>query len=142
MKAIKVAVAAAATLATVQGSAVAQDWPGQGTWSGPMLGFGYPTPEMTEMMGYGHARPRLSRSSGTSQATSYDICDATPGHVDDRLVKTELKITLAQESLWTTYVAAARDSANATLTRCTTLKSLRGNASIALPDRLDQRTRS
>jgi len=32
----------------------------------------------------------------------------------------------------------ARDSANPTLPHCTTLKSLRGNASIALPDRLEQ----
>ena len=53
-------------------------------------------------------------------------------------INTELKITPALESLWTTYAAAARDSANATLPHCTTLKSLRGNASIALPDRLEQ----
>lgn len=133
MRTIKVVVAAAAMLAAVLGSAVAQDWAGQGIWSGPLLGFGYPTPDM---MGYGRAAPRMVRSSGASQA----ICSTTPGHIDDRLasIKAELKITPAQEALWTAYATAAHDNANATLARCAALKSQHGNASVSLPDRLDQ----
>jgi hypothetical protein len=62
------------------------------------------------------------------------------GHIEGRLafVKAELKTTPAQEPLWNTYAAAARDSANTMLARCTTMMSQRGDASVGLPDRLDQ----
>jgi len=132
MKTIKVVVAAAAMLAAAYGTAVAQDWPGQGFWSGPMLGFGYPTPGM---MGYGRSGPGMMRSSGAGQT----MCDAMAGHIEGRLafIKTELKITAAQETLWNSYAAAARDSAGTMLARCTAMAAQR-NSSISLPDRLDQ----
>ena len=133
MKTIKVAIAAAAMLAATYGTGVAQDWPGQGFWSGPMLGFGYPTPAM---MGYGRPGPGMMRSSSAGQT----MCNFMAGHIEGRLafIKTELKITAAQEPLWTAYATAARDNANTMLARCTAMASQRGNASIGLPDRLDQ----
>ena len=133
MKTIKMSVVAAALLAALCGTAAAQDWPGQGFWSGPMLGFGYPTPAM---MGYGRPGHGMMRWSGAGPT----MCNAMAGHIDGRLafVKAELKITEAQAPLWTTYAGAARDNANAMLARCTAMASQRGNASISLPDRLDQ----
>lgn len=48
--------------------------------------------------------------SGSAQA----MCSAMASHIDGRLayIKAELKIADAQESLWDTYAAAARDNAN------------------------------
>ena len=62
------------------------------------------------------------------------------GHVDSRLayLKTELKITEAQEPLWQAYVAAARDGANTMLAQCTAMMSERGKDAASLPDRLNQ----
>ena len=132
MRTIKVAVAAAAILAATYGTSVAQDWPGQGFWSGPMLGFGYPTPAM---MGY-RSGPAMMRGSGGGLT----MCNAMAGRIEGRLafIKTELKITPAQEPLWTTYASAARDNANTMLARCTAMANQRGNASVSLPERLDQ----
>jgi hypothetical protein len=132
MKILKVVIAAATMLAAVQGGAAAQDWPGQGFWSGPMLGFGYPTPGM---MGYGRPGPGMMRWNGAGQT----MCNDMAGHIEGRLafIKAELKITPAQEALWTTYAAAARDNANTMLARCTAMTAQR-NSSVSLPDRLDQ----
>jgi LTXXQ motif family protein len=53
-------------------------------------------------------------------------------------VKAELKITEAQEPLWNTYAAAARDSTNTMLARCTTMMGQRNGPTASLLDRLDQ----
>jgi len=47
-------------------------------------------------------------------------------------------LTSEQESLWNAYAAAARESANAMLARCTAVMSRRGGSQVSLPDRLDQ----
>lgn len=98
-----------------------------------MMGFGFMGPGM---MGYGRSGPGMMRWGGSGPS----MCSAMAGHIEGRLafVKAELKITPAQEPLWNTYAAAARDSANTMLARCTTMVSQRGNASVSLPDRLDQ----
>jgi len=74
--------------------------------------------------------------SGVSGET---MCNAMAGHIEGRLgyIKAELKITDAQESLWSTYAAAARDSANTMIARCTAMMGQRGSQA-SLPDRLDQ----
>jgi hypothetical protein len=61
-------------------------------------------------------------------------------HIEGRLayIKAELKITEAQEPLWTTYAAAARDNANAMRAHCTTMMSKRSGSAASLPDRLEQ----
>ena len=66
------------------------------------------------------------------------MCTAMAGHIDGRLAyaKTELKITGAQEPLWTAYANAARDNAQNMVARCTTMMG-QGAASLGLPDRLD-----
>jgi hypothetical protein len=130
MRTIKALVAAVAMMA-MHGAAVAQDWPPeQGVWSGPMPGFGW--------LPYGGpgSGPMRARSTGSGQA----LCTAAAGHVDSRLaaIKAELKITPAQEALWSAYAAAAHDSVNAALARCTALASQRGNTSVSVPDRFDQ----
>ena len=68
------------------------------------------------------------------------MCGAMAGHIDGRLayIKAELKITDAQESLWNNYAAAARDSANTMVARCTTMMARHSGSTASLPDRLDQ----
>jgi hypothetical protein len=132
MKTIKVLVAAAAIMAT-PGAAVAQYLPPeQGVWSGPMPGFGW--------MPYGGPGPGPATMRPVSRSSGQTTCNAAAGHIYDRLasIEAELQITEAQAPLWTAYAAAARDSANAMLARCTALASQRGNASVSLPDRFDQ----
>jgi LTXXQ motif family protein len=142
MKSFRTSAAAVLLLATAMiGGAAAQDQSQQqGAWSGPMMGpggmMGYDIMGPGMMGGYDRAGPGMMPWSGSGQA----MCGAMAGHIEGRLafVKTELKITSAQEPLWNTYAAAARDSANTMLARCTTMMGQRGTSTVSLPDRLDQ----
>ncbi len=135
---------AAALLATAMiASANAQNQPSQqgpGSANG-VTGYGFmmgPGMMGPGMMGYGGAG--MMGSSGWGQAGwNQAMCGAMAGHIDGRLayIKTELKITSAQETLWSAYADAARGKANTMLARCTTMMSRR-DAKTALPDRLDQ----
>ena len=123
-----------AAAAITIGSALAQDrTPPWGP--GGMMGWGYGSGMMggygPGMMGWGG--PGAWRGSGQA------FCDAMAGHVDGRLgyIKAELKITDAQESLWNSYAAAARDGANVMVARCGTMMG-RSTTAQNLPDRLDQ----
>lgn len=130
MRTIKLLVAAAATLA-MHGVAAAQYLPPeQGAWSGPMPGFGW--------MSYAGPGPGPAMMRSGSGGSGQSTCNAAAGRIDDRLaaIKAELKVTHDQEPLWNAYAAAAHDSANAALARCTALASQR--ASVSLPDRLNQ----
>jgi hypothetical protein len=111
-----------------------------GPYPGGMMGYGtmgMMAPGMMGpgMMGYdGGAGMMHSGTSGSA------MCSAMAGHIDGRLayVKAELKITDAQESLWNSYAAAARDSANTMVARCMTMMSRHSGSAASLPDRLDQ----
>lgn len=115
------AIAAAFAVAAAAGSAAAQD---QARSPGPTTGTPGPG-----MMGPGMMAPH-----------GPGMCQAMAGHVDGRLayLKTELKITGAQEPLWQAYVAAARDGANTMLAQCTAMMSEHGTDETRLPDRLDR----
>jgi hypothetical protein len=128
----KSAVVALAIAAAMAGTAMAQDQPTQqGTppgWSwGPrgMMGYGPMGSMGAWMMG----------GSGSAEA----MCSAMASHIDGRLgyIKAELKVTDAQEPLWSTYALAARDNAKTMIARCTTMMGKRGSQT-SLPDRLDQ----
>jgi len=68
------------------------------------------------------------------------MCAMMTGHIEGRLayLKTELKITDAQDSLWNAYASAARDNAQAMTAHCTAMMGQRGTTGVSLPDRLDQ----
>jgi LTXXQ motif family protein len=133
MKSIKI-VASATLLMTMAmtGTASPQNQLAQqgGTYPGGMMGFMGPG-TMEHDGGSGMMRWGASGSA---------MCSAMAGHIDGRLayVKAELKITDAQESLWNSYAAAARDSANTMVARCTTMIARHGGSAASLPDRLDQ----
>ncbi len=67
------------------------------------------------------------------------MCTMMTSHFEGRLafLKTELKITDAQGSLWNAYASAARDNAQAMATHGTAMMGQRGATGISLPDRLD-----
>jgi len=136
MRSIKLYAAAALVVAGMAGTAIAQDQPDQGLWSGPMMGFGFLGPGM---MGYGRGGPGPGMMRWGWDGSGQTMCNAMAGHIEGRLafVKAELKITAEQEALWNAYAAAARDSANAMLARCTTMVSQR-KSSVSLPERIDQ----
>lgn len=68
------------------------------------------------------------------------MCTMMTGHIEGRLayLKTELKITEAQESLWNAYASAARDNAESMIAHCTSMMGQGGATTLSLPDRLDQ----
>ena len=68
------------------------------------------------------------------------MCTMMTGHIEGRLayLKTELKISDAQDSLWNAFVSAARDNAQAMTTHCTAMMGQFGATGLNLPDRLDQ----
>jgi hypothetical protein len=137
MKSIKTSAAAALMIATAMiGTASAQNQQGAGDPGGMMgmmgpgmMGPGTMGPGTMGMMG-----PGMWGTSGSA------MCTAMAGHIEGRLayVKAELKITEAQESLWSSYAAAARDSANTMVARCTTMMSRHGGSTVSLPEQLDQ----
>jgi hypothetical protein len=124
MKFIRMSAAAALVIATaVVGTTMAQE--GAVNPGGMMMGPG--------MLG--------TMSPGMMGGASWPaMCTAMAGHIEGRLayVKTELKITEPQESLWNAYAAAARDSTSTMLARCTTMMSRHSGSTTSLPDRLDQ----
>lgn len=140
MTSLKRSAAALVIAAATIGSAFAQDrTPPWGP--GGMMGWGYGSGMMggygPGMMGWGGVGggPGSWGWGGPDQA----FCGAMAGHVDGRLgyIKAELKITDAQEALWASYAAAAREAANTMVARCTAMMS-RSTSSLKLPDRLDQ----
>ncbi len=114
----------------------------QDTSSGP--GWGYMMGP--GMMGYGPMGPGMMGQNGGGLGMmgwggrGAAMCTMMAGHIDGRLayLKAELKITDAQESLWTAYANAARDNAQGMLTRCTAMMGQGAANALALPDRLDQ----
>ena len=111
-----------------------------GPWMmGPngMMGYGQGYGMMGPgMMGYGNMGPGMMGWNGQGAS----MCTMMTAHIDGRLayLKTELKITDAQESLWDAYANAARDNAQSMTARCTAMMSQTGPNALALPDRLDQ----
>ena len=126
------AAAALATAIAIVGTTSAHNQPAQ-------LGADNPG-GMMGMMG-----PGVGMGSGMMGMMGPDtsgaaMCSTMAGHIEGRLayVKAELEITEAQEPLWNTYAAAARDNTNTMLARCTTMMSRHGGSTANLPDRLDQ----
>jgi hypothetical protein len=66
------------------------------------------------------------------------MCSMMTSHIEGRLayLRAELKITAAQEPLWTTYANAVRDNAQTMASRCAPMMIQRGVA-LSLPDRLN-----
>ena len=143
MKSIITSAAAVLIITAMIGAVAAQDRPPQqGPWSGPMMGqwgprgtseYGFMGPGM---MGYVGMGPWMMGQGGSGPA----ICSAMASHIEGRLayIKTELKITQAQEPLWDTYATAARDSGNTMLARCTTMMNQSNASTVSVPDRLDE----
>jgi hypothetical protein len=136
MKSIKMSAAVALVIVTaVIATASAQNQTAQQGPANPggmmgMMGPGMMSPGMMSMMGPG----MMGGTSGPA------MCTAMAGHIEGRLayLKAELKITEAQEPLWNTYAAAARDNTNSVLARCTAMMSRHNGSTVSLPDRLDQ----
>jgi hypothetical protein len=131
MRSIKVfaaAVAVAIVTPTI-GAANAQDQPQcqQSQRTGEWIPNG--------MMGYGGMGPWLRGLGNSGRA----IC-AKVSHIAGRLayIKAELKITDAQEPLWESYAAAARNDATVIRERCSVMLNNRDASAGSLPDLLDQ----
>jgi hypothetical protein len=88
------------------------------------------------MMGYAGPGSWMMGRGDFGQA----MCNSMANHIEGRLayIKTELKITETQGSLWNDYAAAARDNANAMRAHCTTMMGKRSGSAASLPDRLEQ----
>ena len=94
---------------------------------------------------YGYMGPSMMGPSGVMAAGHMGMmgqaptCTMMTGHIEGRLafLRTELKITAAQEPLWTSYANAVRDNATAMASRCAAMMG-QGTAALSLPDRLDQ----
>jgi len=120
------------------GSSNAQDSSEQGQLGGS--GEGYMMSSwMTNSQGmgiYGNMGPGMMGWNGRGTST----CAAMGSHIDGRLayLKAKLKITDAQEHLWTTYAGAMRDSAKSMVVHCTAMMGPRQAAALSLADRLDQ----
>ena len=144
MQTINISTIAALAIATVMiapSGAQSQQQGVETSIPGGMMGYGVSGRGMMGMMGpgmmgYDGGGPWMMRWGASGQA----MCNAMAGHIEGRLafVKAELKITEAQEPLWNTYAAAARDSTNTMLARCTTMMGQRNGPTASLPDRLDQ----
>jgi hypothetical protein len=131
MRSIQMAAAAAALaiVAAMASAAGAEDQAAQqDSESGSMMGAPH------GMMMHGGMGPGMMGGGG------HAMCGAMAGHIEGRLgyIKAELKVTEAQEALWNSYAAAARDNANAMLAHCTAMMSRHGASATNLPDRLDQ----
>src|SRR3974390_1205105 len=130
MKSIKMSGAAALVIATAMiGTASAQNQQNPGGMMG-MMGPGMMGPGM---MGYDSSGPGMMRWGPA-------MCSARASHLEGRLAfsKAELKITEAQESLWTAYAAAARDNSKTMVGHCTAIMSRRGTSTVPLPERVEE----
>ena len=131
------ALVALAIAAAIGSTAVAQSQSPQQTspgWTwGPhgMMGYGFMGPGM---MGNGGMGPWMM-GGGSAEA----MCSAMASHIEGRLayIKAELKVTDAQDPLWSAYAVAARDNAKTMIARCTTMMGKRDSPA-SLPDRPDQ----
>jgi hypothetical protein len=135
MKSVKVLALAAAIFAAAAmlgGVDAQQTVPQQGP--GYMMGPWMMGPN--GMMNKGTVGPWMMGWNGQD---SY-MCTVMTGHIEGRLayLKTELKITDAQVSLWDAYAGAARENAQSMQERCTAMIGQAGSAGLSLPDRLDQ----
>ena len=134
MKSMKVFAAAVAlfAMAGLMTSADAQQPGPQDQWGDQ--GYGYMMGPNGMMGGRGMGPWMMWNGQGAS------MCTMMTGHIEGRLayLKTELKITDAQDSLWNVYASAARDNAQAMATHCTAMTGQRAATGISLPDRLDQ----
>ena len=132
MKSIKMSAAAALVIATAMiGTASAQNQQNPGGMMGPgMMGPGMMGPGM---MGYDGSGSGMMRWGPA-------MCNAMASHLEGRLAytKAELKVTEAQESLWSTYAAAARDNTKTMVGHCTAIMSRRGTSTVSLPERLER----
>jgi hypothetical protein len=134
MKTLKIFATAALVMATTMfGAANAQDQSQQqDPWNGWMMGMW----GSRGLMGYGGPGSWMTGRGDLSQA----MCNVMANQIEGRLayIRAELKITEAQESLWSAYAAAARDNANAMRAHCTITMGRRSGAAVTLPDRHDQ----
>ena len=91
---------------------------------GGMMGHG--------MMGHGMMGGMRGKRGGS-------VCGRMTAHVDGRLafLKTELKITPEQESVWNDYAAAVKDNAKTIGERCTAMMAQATTRRPSLPERLD-----
>ena len=129
MKSIKMSAAAALVIATAMiGPASAQNQQNPGGMMG-MMGPGMMGPGM----GYDASGPGMMRWGPA-------MCSAMASHIEGRLAysRAELKITEAQESLWNSYAAAARDNTKTMVGHCTAIMSRRGTSTVSLPERLEE----
>jgi hypothetical protein len=118
----KLGIVAALAMAALVASAGAQP---PGTAPGPSI------------MGYGHLGRWLGWGSADAQ-----LCTSMISRLEDRLayLKTELKISAAQEPLWAAYAGTARDNAQTLAAQCTATFGEQSEA-MSLPERLDLRER-
>ena len=119
-------------IADAQQSTPQPNWPGN-------PGSGY------NMMGPWMMGPGMMNQYGNMPMMGWgdqgaSMCAMMSNHIDGRLayLKTELKITSAEESLWNTYADAARDNAQAMTDRCTAMMGQSGDTPLSLPERLDR----
>jgi len=138
MRSIRMAVAAAAVAATMMAaSAGAEDQPARQDSSGSMMDHG--TMDHGMMMGHGMADHGGMGPGMMGGGPGHAMCGMAH-HAEGHLayIKSELKITDAQEALWNSYAAAARDYVNAMLAHCAVMMSGHGTAAVSLPARLDE----
>ena len=141
MQSIKGSVVAAALIAAigVASGAVAQPaGKPQGQWG---WNDGYTTgPWMMGPNGMMGGRGMGPWMMGGWNGQGASMCAMMNGHIDGRLayLKTELKITDSQASLWDAYASAARDNAKAMTAHCAAMMTQAGSTTVSLPDRLDQ----
>lgn len=136
MKSMKALAVGAALFAIIgiAGSADAQPAQGQSGNQGYGYGMG------PWMMGPNGSGPMMGWGQGGWNGQGAYMCNMMTGHIEGRLayLKTELKITDAQASLWETYANASRQNAQAMTAHCTTMMGQPGATTLSLPDRLDQ----
>ena len=143
MRSIRMAVAAAAVAATMMAaSAGAEDQPARQDSSGSMMDHGtmdHGTMDHGMMMGHGMADHGGMGPGMMGGGPGHAMCGMAH-HAEGHLayIKSELKITDAQEALWNSYAAAARDYVNAMLAHCAVMMSGHGTAAVSLPARLDE----
>jgi LTXXQ motif family protein len=94
------------------------------------------------MMGHGmmgHGMMGHGMMCGMRGKRGGSVCGRMTAHVDGRLafLKTELKITPEQESVWNDYAAAVKDNAKTIGERCTAMMAQGDDKTPGLPERLD-----
>ncbi len=92
------------------------------------------------MMGHGMMCGMMGGMRGKGGGS---VCGRMTAHVDGRLafLKTELKITPEQESVWNDYAAAVKDNAKTIGERCTAMMGQGDDKTPSLPERLDAQER-